>query len=213
MCFLRVCYHKGMEKPISIFVLGRPGAGKDTQAALLSDFFHLEDIKTSSLLRAKFEANQTDPFIAHQKEVFDAGELNDPQWVMSIVLERVSQFCENNFEGKNGIIFSGSPRTLYEAEHLVPFIEERFGADRLAGLFVTITEQVGIERILKRNARPLDRDEAILHTRMEEFNERTMKGIDYLAARNALITIDGMPSLEVVFEQAKGAIQERFGLS
>jgi len=200
-------------KPVSIFVLGRPGAGKDTQAALLSDFFHLEDIKTSSLLRAEFETNQGDPFVAHQKEVFDAGELNDPEWVMSIVLARVSRFCENNFEGKNGIIFSGSPRTLYEAEHLVPFVEARFGADRLAGLFVTITESVGIERILKRNARPLDRDEAILHTRMEEFNERTMKAIDYLAARNALITIDGMPSLEVVFEQAKSAIQERFGLS
>lgn len=200
-------------KPISIFVLGRPGAGKDTQAALLSDFFHLENVRTSSLLRAKFESNPTDSFIAKQKEVFDAGELNDPEWVMSVVQERVSQLYENDFEGKNGIIFSGSPRTLYEAEHLVPFVEELLGSERILALCVAISEEEGIARILKRNARPLDRDEAILHTRMEEFNERTMKAIEYLRARNALVTIDGMPALEVVFEQAKTAITERFGLS
>jgi adenylate kinase len=200
-------------KPICIFVMGRPGAGKDTQAALLSDFFHLENIKTSGLLRAVFEATPADPVIAHQKEMFDAGELNDPEWVMGIVLKRVEQLCENNFEGKNGVIFSGSPRTLYEAERFVPFLVERFGKDRIVGVLVSVSEEEGLERILKRNARPLDRDEAILRTRMQEFNERTEPAIDYLRQRGALVTIDGMPAPEVVFEQAKDAIAGRFGLS
>ncbi|MEX0916637.1 MAG: nucleoside monophosphate kinase [Candidatus Spechtbacterales bacterium] len=202
-----------MNKPICVFVMGRPGAGKDTQAALLSDFFHLENIKTSALLRAKFEGNPTDPLIAKQKEVFDAGELNDPEWVMSVVVERVTQLCENNFDGKQGIIFSGSPRTLYEAERLVPFLVARFGKDCIVGVLVSVSEEEGIERILKRNARPLDRDVEILRTRMQEFNERTEQAIDYLRTRDALISIDGMPTPEVVFEQAKDALIGRFGLS
>ena len=193
--------------------MGRPGAGKDTQAALLSDFFHLENIKTSGLLRATFEATPADPVVAHQKEVFDAGELNDPEWVMGIVLKRVEQLCQNNFEGKKGIIFSGSPRTLYEAEHLVPFVTKCFGKDRMVGVLVSVSEEEGLERILKRNARPLDRDEAILRTRMQEFNERTEPAIDYLRQQGALVAIDGMPAPEVVFEQAKDAIAGRFGLS
>lgn len=200
-------------QPICVFVLGRPGAGKDTQAALLSDFFYLENVKTSALLKGKFEEVPLDPAIARQKEVFDAGELNDPQWVMSVILERVSYLCENAFDGKKGIIFSGSPRTLYEAENLVPFVQERFGASRVVGVHIEISEGEGIERILKRNARPLDRDETILRTRMDEFNERTSKAIEYLATQNALISIDGMPSPDVVFEQAKSALQARFGLS
>ena len=193
--------------------MGRPGAGKDTQAALLSDFFHLENVKTSGLLRATFEATPADPVVARQKEVFDAGELNDPAWVMGIVLERVDQLYKNDFEGKKGIIFSGSPRTLYEAEHLIPFVAERFGKDRIAGILVSVSEHEGIERILKRNARPLDRDEEILRTRMQEFNERTEPAIDYLRQQGALISIDGMPAPEVVFEQAKDAVIGRFGLS
>lgn len=203
----------GMDKPICIFVMGRPGAGKDTQAALLSDFFHLENLKTSGLLRARFEATPTDPVVARQKEVFDAGELNDPEWVMGIVLERVEQLFENNFDGKKGIIFSGSPRTLYEAERFVPFLVERFGKDRIVGVLVSVSEQEGIDRILKRNARPLDRDEEILRTRMQEFNERTEPAIDYLRQQDALIAIDGMPAPDVVFEQAKDAIAGRFGIS
>lgn len=199
-----------MEQPVGIFVLGRPGAGKDTQAALLGDFFHLQNVKTSTLLRSKFEHEADDPRVAEQKRVFDAGELNDPEWVISVVREHIDALFDGNLDGANGVIFSGSPRTLHEAQTLVPFLAERLGEGRLLALHIAIDEEEGIARILKRNARELDRDEDILRTRMREFAEETQPAIQYLQERGLLETVDGSPSPQEVFEAAQHIVRERF---
>lgn len=184
-------------------ILGRPGSGKDTQANFLASYYNLAHIKTSQLLQEEFEKaaleGRASPNseVGRERKIFDSGQLTTPSWVMSVIKKKISSI---KFNKNNGIIFSGSPRTLYEAENLLPFLENIFGKENLFGVYVGITEEEGIKRIIKRNERPLDRDVNILKIRMKEFDERTAPILNLFKEMSILKNIDGMPAPEIVFK-------------
>ncbi|HAM95806.1 TPA: hypothetical protein DEP31_02495 [Candidatus Azambacteria bacterium] len=188
------------KQKIVIFVMGRPGSGKDTQADFLAKRFNLLKIVTSDLLQEKFKKSPTEPTVQKEKEIFEKGVLNTPSWVVSAVKEKISELTAGGLEGRDGIIFAGSPRTLYEAENLVPFLENVFGTDNLKAVYLETTAEEAIKRISLRAARALDRDPEKLKVRMTEYEERTMPVLDYFNQRNILIKVDGMPAQEIVFE-------------
>lgn len=185
---------------IVIFVMGRPGSGKDTQADFLAKHFNLRRIITSDLIQEKFLNFPDDLVVKQEKKLFDSGILNTPSWIIEIVKERITELKNNNFDGGFGIIFSGSPRTFYEAETLVPFLEELFGAENMKAIYLDITDEEGIKRILRRAARELDKDPEKLKVRMKEYEERTKPVIDFFSHKNILVTIKGMPSPENIFD-------------
>ena len=190
---------KPHKKPIVLIVLGRPGSGKDTQADLLAKHYNLIRIETSKLIQEEFNENLSDPETKKEKENFDNGRLCGPPWIVSIIKKRVSSL-DFNVSNENGIIFSGSPRTIYEVENALPFFEEKFGKENIAAVYLNITAEEGMRRILKRNARELDRDPEILKVRMNEFNNRTAPILDILKNKGILFDIDGMPSIEIIFQ-------------
>lgn len=181
--------------------MGRPGSGKDTQADFLAERFNLLKIVTSDLLLEKFKKSPSDPIVQKEKEIFEAGVLNTPSWVMSVVREKISELSSRDFEGRDGIIFSGSPRTLYEAENLVPFLENVFGIENMKAVYLKAEAEEGIRRISLRAARELDKDPEKLKVRMIEYEERTKPVLDYFNQRNILTKVDGMPAREIVFEE------------
>lgn len=189
------------KRKIVIFVMGRPGSGKDTQADFLAERFNLLKIVTSDLLQEKFKKSPTEPAVQKEKEIFEKGVLNTPDWVVSVVKEKISELTAGGLEGRDGIIFSGSPRTLYEAENLVPFLENVFGIDNLKAVYLETTAEEAIKRILLRAARALDKDPEKLKVRMTEYEERTKPVLDYFNQRNILIKVDGMSAQEIVFEE------------
>lgn len=188
------------KQKIVIFVMGRPGSGKDTQADFLAKRFNLLKIVTSELLQEKFKKAPTASAVQKEKEIFEKGVLNTPDWVVSVVKEKISELIARDLEGRAGIIFSGSPRTLYEAENLVPFLENVFGIDNLKAVYLETTAEEAIKRILLRAARALDKDPEKLKVRMTEYEERTRPVLDYFNQRNILIKVDGMPAQEIVVE-------------
>jgi adenylate kinase len=189
--------------------MGRPGSGKDTQAQLLAEKFNLQPVDTAHLLQEKFKSDSSDSQVASEKEMFETGELNTPQWVLGIVREHVTKLVAQDFDGKKGVIFSGSPRTQFEAEGLVPFLEGLFGAENLFAVYLDITEEEGIRRILKRNARALDRDPEKLKIRMQEYDTRTKPVLDFLKKRGMLSAVDGMKAREGVLEDAVAALNAK----
>lgn len=192
-------------KPIALFVMGRPGAGKDTQAEALKNEFNLIWIGTSALIQKKFLQNSDDPVTKREKEIFDAGELCTPSWILEVVKEHVEALVDKNFEGKNGIIFSGSPRTPYESENLLPFLENIFGKERMVSVYLDVPEYTGLERIRlrnKENPRALDTGEDKLKLRTKEFNERTFPAIKYLWDNYPHITINGTHSVAEITNEA-----------
>ena len=91
---------------MNLILLGAPGAGKGTQAEMLSAKLQIPTISTGNMLR---EAMANGSELGKQvKKVMDEGRLVDDALILSIVAQRTAQP-----DCVNGFILDGVPRTLY----------------------------------------------------------------------------------------------------
>ena len=96
---------------MNLILLGAPGAGKGTQAELLTEKLSIPAISTGNMLREAM-ANGTE-LGKKAKKFMDEGSLVPDELILGIVADRVSQpDCQNGF------ILDGVPRTLAQAEAL-----------------------------------------------------------------------------------------------
>lgn len=199
-----------MGKPICIFIMGRPGAGKDTQSEILTKKFNLVRLITSNLIQKKFRDFPNDPYIQAEKKRFDSGLWNTPSWVLGLVQEEIQRLVGNNFDSKSGIVFSGSPRTMHEAEEELPLLEKLIGLERVLAINLEVSTEEGLNRILQRAGRELDRNTSVIMKRMEEHDERTKPVLDYFDKNSILVTVDGRPSIEEIAKNIDKIVNEKF---
>ena len=127
-----------------VFFFGLPGSGKGTQADFLADrygFFHFDTGKEIQRI-VHDPAHANDPVIQEHRKVFESGVLNDPTWVRQLIHDRVGDFATKG----TPLVFSGSPRTLEEAEDEIPFLEKLYGKDNLLPVLIEISEDTGVHR-------------------------------------------------------------------
>ena len=94
---------------MNLILLGAPGAGKGTQAELLTQKLQIPAISTGNMLR---EAMSNGSNLGKQvKQLMDAGALVPDDVIMSIIEARIAQP-----DCLNGFILDGVPRTLAQAE-------------------------------------------------------------------------------------------------
>ena len=122
---------------MNLILLGAPGAGKGTQAELLTKALSIPAISTGNMLREAI-ANET-PLGKEVKQYMDGGMLVPDELILSIIAQRVQMpDCENGF------ILDGVPRTLVQAEvldakgvridHVVSLeVDDAKIADRMSG--------------------------------------------------------------------------------
>ena len=97
---------------MNVILLGAPGAGKGTQAEIISAKLGIPTISTGNILR---EAVKNGTKVGLEaKSYMDAGKLVPDDVIVDIVKERVAQD-----DCKNGFILDGMPRTIPQAEALV----------------------------------------------------------------------------------------------
>jgi len=96
---------------LNLILLGPPGAGKGTQAALLTGDFGLPHVSTGDMLRAALEAQSDLGLLA--KEYMDKGELVPDEVVIGVILERLA-----DDDARDGFLLDGFPRTIDQAEAL-----------------------------------------------------------------------------------------------
>ena len=96
---------------MKLILLGPPGAGKGTQAGILSKKFAIPQISTGDMLRAAVKAG-TPLGLAAQK-VMDAGQLVSDDIIVGLVTERLKAA-----DCRRGYLFDGFPRTLPQADAL-----------------------------------------------------------------------------------------------
>ena len=93
---------------MNIILLGAPGAGKGTQAELISKRLGIPTISTGNCLRKAIEDKTSTGLMA--KEYMDAGKLVPDETVIAIIKDRI-----NYDDCKNGFILDGFPRTVPQA--------------------------------------------------------------------------------------------------
>ena len=96
---------------MNLILLGAPGAGKGTQAEVISDALNIPQISTGNILREAVK-NGTDYGIK-AKEAMESGALVSDEIVIGILKDRISED-----DCKSGFILDGFPRTVPQAEAL-----------------------------------------------------------------------------------------------
>lgn len=123
---------------MKVILLGAPGAGKGTQAEILSRMCNIPTISTGNILRAAMK-NGT-PVGLKAKEYVDSGKLVPDDVVIGIVRERLAED-----DCKNGYILDGMPRTIPQALAL-----EGVGIEIDAALSIEISDEAIVERMSGR---------------------------------------------------------------
>lgn len=139
--------------PQIVIVMGSPGAGKGTQAILVSEKLNLFYLETSKLLEAAFRAPKEGEyvevegkkfFLGEEKKLWETGFLNSPPFVTALVTERIQELAK---QGK-GILFAGSPRTLPEGQVEMPLLAELYHKENVSIIVLEVSE----EEVSFRNA-------------------------------------------------------------
>lgn len=131
-----------MSQATQLVFLGPPGAGKGTQARILSERFGLGQLSTGDALRAAVAA-QTDAGKAAQS-VMEAGGLVSDEIVNAIVAKTI-----DGPDFRIGTIFDGYPRTINQAEALDEMLKKR-GEKIAVAISLEVDEKALIERISGR---------------------------------------------------------------
>jgi adenylate kinase len=150
-----------------IVLLGAPGSGKGTQAALLVEALDLPHISTGELLRAAVKAGTL--LGQKAKAVIDRGELVSDDIMLGLIEERLSEA-----DAETGFILDGYPRNLAQAEALDELLE-RLGQPVEEALQIDVDVDMVIERIAKRAAEEgrSDDTEEVVRNRMNVYQEQT----------------------------------------
>ena len=97
---------------MKLIILGAPGAGKGTQAEMLSEKFSIPAISTGAIIREAIEKKT--PFGLKAKAYIDKGELLPDDAVIDMLMHRIAMD-----DCRNGYILDGFPRTVSQAEALL----------------------------------------------------------------------------------------------
>lgn len=227
----------------TVILLGPPGAGKGIQANLVGESFDLNHFETSKVLETKMKnASEGDflevegekYFFKEQRKLWENGKLCSPPFVTKLIEEKVKELHK---EGK-GIVFSGSPRTLYEGERIIPLLKDLY--QEIIPIEIEISRECSIERNSHRRIcnlmrhpilyneetkelehcpldgsslikRGLDDPETI-KVRFKEYKNRTYPLINYFKQEALEVKkIDGEQTPEQVFKEIESSLSDEFG--
>lgn len=202
-----------------IILFGPPGCGKGTQAELLAKKFYFYYLESSKVLEEKFKSGRNgNGFIEVDGEKFSVAEeaknwrdgiLCNPKFVAQLMRDRIDEV----FAMKKSLILVGSPRTLYEGQQVMPFLEDKFGKDNVYILWLDLSPEQTIIRNTNRRTCELmrhpilyipenlnlkrcpldgsrimkredDGDTEVIKVRLKEYEQRTFPLMEYFKERH-----------------------------
>lgn len=181
-----------------LIFLGPPGAGKGTQAKLLTARYGIPQLSTGDMLRAAV-AQETDVG-KRAKAVMDAGQLVSDEIVNEIVSDRIDEP-----DCARGFILDGYPRTVPQAIALDRMLDEK-GLKLDAVIELKVDETALVRRMENRVAETVasggtvrsDDNPEAFRRRLAEYREKTAPLSEHYAGTGQLRTVDGMAGVDAV---------------
>lgn len=161
---------------MKLILLGAPGAGKGTQAEIISQKYNIPTISTGNIIRAALK-NGTEMGLK-AKSYIDAGNLVPDDVVIGIIKERLGED-----DCRNGYILDGFPRTIPQAEAL-----DSLGFDIDCALSIEVPDEEIVKRMSGR--RVCEKCGASYHT---EFKKPAKEGVCNACGGNLVIRKDDEP--------------------
>lgn len=181
---------------VNIILLGPPGAGKGTQAGILTKTRGLVQLSTGDMLReAQASGSEMGKIVA---DVMAKGQLVTDEIVIGLIREKLGQ-------GGSGFIFDGFPRTLAQADALGALLAE-MGQSLDAVIELRVNDEVLVDRIVGRAeqarsaGQPVRADDNAesLKTRLMAYYKQTSPLIGYYHAKGLLKAVDGLAEIDTV---------------
>jgi adenylate kinase len=167
-----------------LVLLGPPGAGKGTQAAILADALQVPHISTGDLFRENI-GKETELGKLAQSYI-DAGKLVPTSVTADMVRSRLAQD-----DAADGFLLDGFPRTVEQAEILGEMLGES-GEKLDAVINYQVSEDVVVERMLSRGRK--DDNEETIRTRLQVYRDETAPLIDFYS--DIIVDIDAEGTVE-----------------
>lgn len=182
-----------------VVLLGAPGSGKGTQAALLSRRLGVPAISTGELLREAVLAGN--PLGQRVASVLSSGQLVADDLMTEMVKERLGRD-----DVRAGFLLDGYPRTPAQADTL-----DRVLADNGAALDAVVLLRVPQATLLRRalGRGRADDNEEVIRERLRLFAEKTMPLMGYYGARGLMREVDGDRPVDDVTAQLLAALAVR----
>jgi adenylate kinase len=186
-----------------LLLIGMPGAGKGTQAAQLSVAFGIPAISTGDIFRHNVK-NET--ALGKQAKAFmDRGEYVPDSLTNELVRDRLS-----HADAANGFLLDGYPRTADQVAELDDILGEH--SQKLdAVVMLTADVDEVVRRLLNRAIEQgrADDTEEVIRRRLDIYEEQTAPLVSVYAARNLVVTVDGLGEVEEVTARIVDALAER----
>jgi adenylate kinase len=183
-----------------LILIGAPGSGKGTQATRLREHLQVPHISTGELLRAAVAAGT--PLGQQAKAVMAAGNLVSDEIVLGMLEERFTQP-----DTRNGFILDGYPRNLAQAGALDKLLE-RIRQPMDLAVQLEVGNELLVDRLAgraKAEGRADDSPDAV-RNRLKVYDQQTAPVIDYYRNQGKLAHLDGVGTLDEVFNRILEAI-------
>lgn len=196
---------------MNLIIMGAPGSGKGTQAALICKAHGLPHISTGDLLRENIRLGTE---LGKQAKAFmDAGKLVPDDLVVALLKDRISRP-----DCKNGFLLDGFPRTQPQADALDKIVNIDIAlnlvvdldkiADRMAGRRVcpkcgySTSASAAPDGKCKECGETLiirdDDKREVVENRLKVYASQTAPLVEYYTNKGVIKNIDGMATIEAV---------------
>lgn len=199
-------------RSLKLILLGAPGAGKGTQAEIISEKYQIPAISTGAIIREAIQ-NGTEMGL-NAKKFIEAGDLVPDEVVIGIIQDRLKES-----DCVNGFILDGFPRTVPQAEAL-----DAMGVEITDVLSIEVPDEKILTRMAGRRVckkcgatfhtefkpspmgemcpcgeqltRRSDDDPEVVKSRLDTYHSTTEPLKDYYAAKGMLKIVEGQDKLE-----------------